>query len=316
MTSETFNDPAVRAPEAASGNQSKKSGLNRRSFLATLGVAGAGVLHADRILAQEAGTDQEPLGVLIDTTRCIGCRTCEFMCAEAHGFPEPDPDYSVLEEERTTSECQWTLVNQYETDAGLVYVKKQCMHCMQPACTSACLTKAMFKTDEGPVVWRQSKCMGCRFCMISCPFDIPKFEYDSAVPRIQKCNLCLERREEGKLPVCVENCPGEALMFGPRSELIEEARNRIYASPDQYYHQIYGEDIVGGTSALYLSPVPFDQIGFRTNLGDTPYPEYTKGFLYSVPIILTLVPAFLAALSTATRNNGETTAKGVDNERL
>lgn len=316
MTSETISDPEVHTVESEPAARESGGGLNRRSFLATLGVAGAGVLQADRLLAQEATTDVEPLGVLIDTTWCAGCRTCEFICAEEHGFPEPDTDYSVLEQERTTSECQWTIVNQYNTDAGPVFVKKQCMHCVQPACASACLTKAMLKSDEGPVIWRVSKCMGCRFCMISCPFDVPKFEYDSPVPRIQKCNLCLERREEGRPPACVENCPAGALIFGPRSELIEEGRRRIYENPDQYVHEIYGEHVVGGTSALYLSSVPFEQIGFKTDLGTTPYPELTRGFLYSVPIILTVVPAFLAALSSATRNNSETTEIGAGDERI
>jgi hypothetical protein len=109
--------------------------------------------------------------------------------------------------------------------------------------------------------------------------------------------------QEGQLPACVENCPAEALKFGKRSELIEEARRRIHDDPDAYVHEIYGEDEVGGTSWLYLSSVPFDQIGFRTDLGETAYPRYTQEFLYGVPIVLTLLPPFLLALNSATKGD-------------
>lgn len=282
----------------------RPSGMDRRSFLCLAGVAGASTLGIDQAVTSD-GRQREPCGVLVDTTRCIGCRNCEFACAEANGLPRPDPNSDVLDKERPTSEIQWTVVNRYQTDAGQVSVKKQCMHCLQPACASACLTKAMVKTDEGPVIWREPKCMGCRFCMISCPFDIPKFEYHSPVPKIQKCQLCWERLGEGKVPACVEQCPMKALTFGPRAELIEEARRRIYQQPDKYVHQIYGEHEVGGTSWLYLSPVPFEQLGFRTDLGTTAYPTYTKEFLYGVPIVLTLVPALLLAVSNATKRDTE-----------
>ncbi len=289
-------------------------GLRRRTFLKALGASAAGTVCAGQVSAQHESPAEEPNGILIDTTRCIGCRTCEFMCAEAHGFPEPDLDFSVFEEERTTTETQWTLVNEYETDIGPVYVKRQCMHCLQPACASACLTKAMYRTDEGPVIWRANKCMGCRFCMISCPFDVPKFEYDSWNPRIQKCNQCWDRQQEGEMPTCVENCPGEALMIGKRSELIDEGRRRICENPDGYVHQIYGEHEVGGTSVLYLSAVPFDQIGLRTDLGTTSYPTFTKEFLYGVPIVLAVIPPLLLAISNATkRQHGQVeTEMGAD----
>ena len=210
-----------------------------------------------------------------------------------------------MEKERSTSETQWSVVNRYETEAGEVFAKKQCMHCLQPACAAACLTKAMLKNPAGPVVWRESKCMGCRFCMISCPFDVPKFEYHSAVPEIHKCVMCWERLQQGQLPACVENCPNEALAFGKRSEMIAEARRRIHDDPQGYVPHIYGEHEVGGTSFLYLAAVPFEQLGFRTDLGTTAYPTYTEDFLYGVPVVLTVLPAFLLALSNATKREGD-----------
>lgn len=143
--------------------------------------------------------------------------------------------------------------------------------------------------------------MGCRFCMVSCPFDVPKFEYDSPVPRIQKCTMCWDRVSEGAPPACVESCPMGALTFGSRSELLEEARHRIYTEPDRYVHQIYGEHEAGGTGYLYLAAVPFEQLGLRTDLATTPYPALTREFLYGVPVVLTLVPPFLVALNRASR---------------
>lgn len=229
---------------------------------------------------------------------------CERACAEANGLPEPaakiEPDAV-----RTTSEAQWTVVNRFETEKGPVHVKRQCMHCLQPACASACLTRAMHRTTEGPVVWDGDKCMGCRFCMLSCPFDVPKFEYDSPNPRIQKCRMCWERTKEGEEPACVAACPAKCTSFGTRTEMLELARERIYTNPDKYVHRIYGEHEAGGTSVLYLASVPFEQLGFRTDLETAAYPTFTKEFLYAVPFVLTMVPPFLLAVSKATKRGEE-----------
>jgi formate dehydrogenase iron-sulfur subunit len=177
------------------------------------------------------------------------------------------------------------------------------MHCNEPACTAACLTQAMHKTKEGPVIWNGEKCMGCRYCMVSCPFDVPKFEYFSANPKIIKCDMCFDRLMDDKIPACVENCEAEALMFGKRRELIKEASNRIHDNPDLYVDQIYGEKEAGGTGYLYLSPVPFNEIGFNTKIQKTSYPSLSKGFLYSVPTIFVLWPALLLGIQEATKNN-------------
>ncbi len=141
--------------------------------------------------------------------------------------------------------------------------------------------------------------------MISCPFDIPKFEYDKAIPRIQKCNLCFERYNKGLVPGCVEVCPTEALMFGTRRNILEEGKRRIAQNPDKYIHHIYGEYEVGGTSHLYLSSVPFEQIGFRKDLGTVAYPEYSTGFLYAVPFIFVLWPIVMLGMNRATKKSKE-----------
>ncbi|MDX1701952.1 MAG: 4Fe-4S dicluster domain-containing protein [Melioribacteraceae bacterium] len=274
--------------------------MNRRTFLKTT-AAISGAITLKDLKAKDTENKKEFFGVLVDTTKCIGCRSCEVACAESHGLEVPDIlNDSGHDEIRSTNEKQYTVVNKYDTDKGEVFVKKQCMHCWQPACASACLTNAMYKTIEGPIIWREDKCMGCRFCMVSCPFDIPKFEYNDWNPKIQKCDMCWNRLQEGKKPACVSVCPTDAITFGMKRELMEIARNRVYGHPDKYVHQIYGEHEVGGTGWLYLSAVPFDQIGFRTDLGTTPYPEFTKDFLYNVPVALFGIPALLLGLNLLT----------------
>jgi len=279
--------------------------MERRSFLKALGAMGGASLLGSSLRAGTAVAGTEMMGILVDTTRCAGCRACEEICGEVNSLPEIDYDDAVLDKHRTTSITQYSVINRYETEKGEVFVKTQCMNCVQPACASACLTKAMKKTEEGPVTWDEKKCMGCRFCMVSCPFDMPKFEYNSPVPRIQKCNMCWDRLQEGELPACVENCPNEALMFGTRRELLDEAKRRIYQNPNDYVHHIYGEHEVGGTGYMYLSAVPFDQIGFRTDVGNEALPEMTRGFLYNVPVIETMLPLLLLGVHNATKRNAD-----------
>jgi formate dehydrogenase iron-sulfur subunit len=278
--------------------------MDRRGFLKTSLVVGAAALSSNKTNAEDKRDPEEFVGILVDTTRCIGCRACEVACGEEHDLLVPDVlNDGALEKHRKTSVEQWMIVNKYETDKGDIFVKRQCMHCYQAACATACPTEAMFKTEDGPVIWRGNKCIGCRYCMVSCPFEMPKFEYGEWNPKIQKCTMCFERLEEGLKPACVEACPTDALMFGTRVQNLEIARHRIYSHPDEYVHHIYGENEVGGTGYIYLSAVPFDQIGFRTDLGTTPYPEYTKDFLYTVPMVLFGAPAFLLGLSALAGSN-------------
>ena len=288
--------------------------MNRRTFLKVGAAAGATSLTGCASAPRKPGQVDEDFAVLVDLTMCAGCRMCESACAEANGLPEPVLEEDVDEKTRDTSETRWQVVNRFATTKGDVYVRRQCMHCVEPACAAACLTKAMLKTDEGPVIWREDKCMGCRYCMVSCPFDGPKFEYNSANPRIQKCRMCFERVSEGGQPACVENCPAGALTFGKRGELLELARRRIYEQPDQFVSHIYGEHEAGGTGWLYISPVPFEELGFPAGIRQGSYPELTRDFLTSVPVVLTLWPAFLLALrrSTSTDEGDEPAGHAAD----
>ncbi len=178
-----------------------------------------------------------------------------------------------------------------------VFVKKQCNHCLEPACASACFVKAFTKTPEGPVVYDASLCVGCRYCMVACPFDVPAYEYDKPLtPRVTKCTMCAPRLKEGKLPGCVEACPREALIFGKRDTLLKMAKSRIQKHPDRYIDHVYGEHEMGGTSWLYLSKAPFETIGMREDLGTTSAPELTSGPLSAVPIIVGLWPVLLTGV--------------------
>ena len=276
-------------------------GINRRSFFKLLGVAGATLaIGSEASAASKSKYKTEFYGILHDGTRCVGCRGCEFDCAEAHGLPEPVKDVPAV---RTTDETRNTVINTYETAKKKVFIKRQCMHCNEPACVAACLTKAMHKTVMGPVTWDGNKCMGCRYCMVSCPFDMPKFEYHSANPKIQKCDMCFDRLKTGEAPACAFNCPHDALLYGKRRDLIKEAHRRIFEKPDQYHDHVYGERDAGGTGWLYISPVPFDQLGMNTSLQQSSYPALTTGFLYSVPTIFVLVPAFLLGIQQATKKD-------------
>jgi Fe-S-cluster-containing dehydrogenase component len=282
--------------------------MNRRCFFKIAAVTGAGCLVGKAAEARSTEDRSDGYAALVDLTLCEGCRNCEDVCAEVNGLPAPDYDDATVDDiQRQSSDKQWVVVNRHETSRGDVWVRRQCMHCLEPACAAACLTKAMAKTEEGPVVWNEDKCMGCRFCMISCPFDVPKFEYDSPVPRIMKCRMCWERLKNGERPACAEECPAEAITFGKRTEVLEIARRRIHTDPDRYVPYIYGEHEAGGTGWLYISPVPFEELGFRTDLGTTPLPEYTRDFLTAVPLVATLGPALLLGMRQARQGDAPRT---------
>ena len=138
--------------------------------------------------------------------------------------------------------------------------------------------------------------------MVSCPFDVPKFEYHSANPKIQKCDMCYDRIIQGKIPACAEAC-GDALIYGTRRELLAEARKRISESPKDYEDQIFGETVAGGTGLLEVSPVPFKELGLNTDLQNSSYPALSKGFLYSVPSVFVLLPPLLLGIHEATKTN-------------
>lgn len=245
-------------------------------------------------------------GVLVDLTRCVGCRSCEAACNAENKLPEPETpftDETVFEKNshgtrRRTDETRYTVVNKYDIgdQPHPLYRKVQCNHCREPACLTSCFVNAYSKTPEGAVIYDPDVCVGCRTCMIACPFYIPTFKYSSGFhPRIMKCTFCYDTRlQYGKIPACVEACPQEALIFGKREDLIVRARRRIEKQPDFYQDHIYGEFEVGGTSWLYISNVPFHLVGFETGLAHEPILDSVSGFLAIVPMVLTIWPGLFA----------------------
>lgn len=280
--------------------------ISRRRFLGWMGAAGVGATFGNSAHAavnKHYKGYPESFGVLHDTVLCIGCRNCEAGCNKVNELPPPAApfdDLSVLENKRRTDTKSYTVVNRYDHAAnggGPTYRKTQCHHCLEPACASVCFVRAFTKTKTGAVVYDASVCVGCRYCMIACPFEIPTYEYDKALsPRIMKCTMCHPRVVKGKLPGCVEACPNEALTFGKRNDLINIARERIRRYPDRYVNHIYGEHEMGGTSWLNISGVPFKHLGMREDLGVTPAPELTAGALGAVPIVVGLWPVLLTGI--------------------
>jgi len=302
--------------------------ITRRRFISWMGgVAAAGAMIPN--VASGARADRhfpgysDGSGVLHDITRCIGCRKCEAACNRVSQLEPPDrpfDDLEVLDQPRRTHTRAFTVVNRYmpitsiqgqpvDPTGGAIlpdrtheprvplYVKTQCNHCLEPACASACFVKALKKTTTGAVIYDASLCVGCRYCMIACPFNIPTYEYDQPLtPRIRKCDLCHDRQTQGLPPGCVAACPKEALNFGPRATLIDLARRRIMDHPGRYIPHIYGEKEMGGTSWLYLSGVPFAAVGMREDLGDLPASAFTAGVLETIPIIVGVWPVLLTGI--------------------
>ncbi|MEJ2199478.1 MAG: 4Fe-4S dicluster domain-containing protein [Desulfuromonadaceae bacterium] len=294
------------------------SEISRRRFLAA-GLAGgaATTLTVSKSAFGSALLEGYPegMGVLVDLTRCIGCRSCEAACNKEQKLPEPDmpfDDPAAFDQEyhpglkRRTSESAYTVVNRYDVGTDKpVYRKVQCNHCNEPTCLTSCFVNAYKKTKEGAVVYNSKVCVGCRTCKVACPFNIPAYSYSSAFdPVIKKCIFCYDTRlKKGLPPACVEICPQEALTFGNRKDLIKIANQRIKDNPNLYVDHIYGEKEVGGTSWIYISSVPFDQVGFDTTLPREPVINNVKGFLGMVPMVLAIWPALFTGFHLlATKN--------------
>ena len=246
--------------------------LNRRSFLKTLGVGTVAGMIPEISKSSDAHSEADPdaWGVLVDVTYCIGCRKCEWACHESNDLgnsPLSEFENAIkIHEKRRPDNENYTVVNGYE-GCGLddmdCFVKVQCMHCKDPACVSACIVGALEKDPKGPVRYVEEECIGCRYCMVACPFQIPTYEYDKALaPKVMKCTFCFQQKLElGLPPACVEICPAGALRFGTREELLSYAKARLKKHPDRYHPEVYGEHTVGGTAWLYIAGQPMTELG-------------------------------------------------------
>lgn len=225
-------------------------------------------------------------GVLVDITKCVGCESCTVACKL---WNQLQWDNAPANQEKKLSANNWTMVGKYDLKdkGGEVwrFAKHQCFHCEDPACVSACFAKALKKTANGPVVYNQTLCVGCRYCMLACPFDIPKYDWSKTFPTIQKCQMCATRIENNQEPACTEVCPTGALKFGDRDKLLQEAKQQIAADP-KYIKTVYGEKEVGGTSWLYISDVPFEQIGFKSGVTSKALPPMTESIMKLTPAVI------------------------------
>ncbi len=277
--------------------------ISRRGFLG--GAAGA-ALTASAARAGSAkhfGGYPGRYGLLHDTTLCVGCRSCELACAEVNDLPLPDVprnDLSVFDNLRRTTDTELTVVNRYREateDDPAVFRKHQCMHCNEPCCATVCPVQAFEKTPEGPVLYHAELCMGCRYCVMACPYYALAYEYDNPLtPRVMRCTMCYPRIKDGLKPACADACPMGAITFGRREDLIAVARDRFRKHPGRYVEHIFGELEFGGTSWMTLAGTEFNNLGLPDEMTSEPLPAIATSYLGVVPLVITIYPGLLLGL--------------------
>jgi formate dehydrogenase iron-sulfur subunit len=230
--------------------------------------------------------------ILVDVTRCTGCEKCVDACRLRDDVAGASVDLTTIGEPLSAARrCA------LEPIATNRWARKSCLHCLEPACVAACLVGSLTKTPEGPVIYDPTKCIGCRYCMLACPYHVPRYEWDQQLPLVAKCDMCWERLSQGRIPACVDACPHEALRFGDRREMLALAHDQIAREPDRYIHRVWGEHECGGTSVLYLSDIDLSVIDFP-EADAPPIPALTDPMIEKTPFVGTGVAIGLWALGT------------------
>ncbi len=235
--------------------------------------------------------------ILYDATLCIGCKACEQACADRNKLPY---DEGIASEQRQSAH-KLTVV----MEKNGKFMRRLCMNCVDPTCASVCPVGALRKTAGGPVTYDENRCIGCRYCMVACPFDVPKYEWNAVLPRVRKCDMCADRVAAGKQTACAEICPVGATKFGEREELIAEAQKRLRDAPGQYVNEVYGLQEAGGTSVLLLSGVSVGDFGYPTNVAREPLPMLTYRVLSRIPDLVGLGGVFLGGIWWVTHRREE-----------
>jgi Fe-S-cluster-containing dehydrogenase component len=295
--------------------------ISRRTLLKGAVAAGAVTAVAGTAEARE---HVEPLpdglGMLYDSTRCIGCRACVTKCKEVNKLPYDRIENGIYDAPTDLNSETKNIIKVFRGEGDqFAFMKQQCMQCVDPSCVSVCMLGALHKEGQGKknypgevkgtgiVLYDRSTCVGCRYCQIGCAFNVPKFEWNKALPLIVKCELCRHRgdaKKEGPYalanPGCCEACPREAVIFGKRADLLKEAKRRLAEDPQRYNGHVYGETEGGGTQVLYLAGagVTFKQLGLP-ELGEesqahfsekTSHAPYLNGI---TPVVLYAAAAFV-----------------------
>jgi Fe-S-cluster-containing dehydrogenase component len=289
--------------------------IKRRDFLKVAAAGGlmvaanAGPAHARDQKARITGA----VGLLYDSTVCVGCKACVSACKQ---YNETPPSFSSSDElwdnPLDNDSKTYNHIKLYKDGTGEVkdrekdghaYVKRQCMHCVDPACASACPVSALKKDEKsGIVTYNKDACIGCRYCQVACPFNIPKFEWEKALPQIRKCELCSHRLKKGDIPACAEFCPTGACVFGAVDDLLAEAKKRLAYKPGEYQNypvervngkqvterlvtpyiqHVYGEKEGGGTQVLYLAGIPFQKLGLP-DLEEKPQAQVSETIQHTI----------------------------------
>lgn len=307
----TRNDSGTVEIDVVDGSlETEESGcplLSRRQFLRSMAAGAAAVAAtgaASRVLASSGtpGADADeikPVGMLIDLTRCTGCNSCALACKVANNKPNPTTVPTGLTYDSLSYVDTRNVVDARGAEVP-VHVKVQCMHCLHPACVSACTVGALKKTKEGPVVYDGSKCIGCRYCQYACPFGLPVYDWDNPLGLIGKCEMCVQLQAQGETPACAAACPNGAIRFGKRDELLAQAHAQIQSNPGRYVNHIYGEHEAGGASFLYLAPADFTALGFPV-VGEDEIPRYAEFVMKKTPYVAVTVAALATAIQFITR---------------
>jgi Fe-S-cluster-containing dehydrogenase component len=319
--------------------------LTRRNFLT--GAAAGGAVAACAATTAGPAEARENLtmppkavGLLYDSTLCVGCKACVAACRQANDtHPEFSTEEHIWDTPLDISGKTITVIKMYsdgtaehkdqETN-GYAFIKKSCMHCVDPSCVSVCPVSAMTKDPEtGIVSHNPADCIGCRYCVVSCPFGVPRFEFDKAFPKLLKCQLCKHLQAKGGISACADVCATGATLFGPVAALKEETERRratppgqpttyarrIIGSSDvherpsaQYVSHTYGLTEMGGTQMLLLSGVPFEKMGYPT-LRERSYAAEAEtlqgGIYYGLAAPVALAAGLLYVVRKNTKNHGE-----------
>ncbi len=252
----------------------------------------------------ETTSNKNDYGFLIDASRCIDCRACLVACSVENEVPM----------ETTRIWIQETGVQGEFPNLARYSAPYHCMHCDDPSCVSACTVGALKKDDNGIVTYDQDRCIGCRYCMYACPFQVPNYEWKERLPLIVKCDMCVSRLGDGQSePACSATCPTDAIIFGKKSDMLAEAHRRIDQSPSKYINHVYGETENGGTATFYVSPVPFEDLGFPA--ADESSPAYFNRLVtHGTPTVAGAVAVGLSSVYLTIKHHEEAMTQIAQNE--